>query len=75
LGFPDKLYGKPLPPNGGFSYQIDTKTSGGRPRIFYSEMGIYTVAMLAKTDIAKAFRRILIEIQRQAQAEKRDGGG
>ena len=44
-----------------FSGQSDRKTStknvGGRPSIFYSEMGIYTVAMLSNTETAKAFRK------------------
>lgn len=41
----------------GFSVQTVRKTSGGRPSIYYSELGIYTVAMLAKTEVAKQFRR------------------
>lgn len=54
-----------------FSCQSDRKTSGGRPSFFYLEEGIYVAAMLARTEVAKEFRKRVARLLRHLRLQLR----
>lgn len=55
-----------------FSPQAEGKTSGGRPPIFYIEEGIYVAAMLARTEVAKTFRKRVARLLRSLRKQQVD---
>lgn len=54
-----------------FSPQIEGKSPMGRPPIFYYEEGIYIAAFLAKTEVAKNFRRKVARLLKQIRQRQR----